>query len=86
MSQSEKIVDTTTSVGACAARIGLTIVNILLALIDLRGWNTVVGLLIAAVQAAISAMFLMHMRWSRGIVRLVGVIGLLSRRESRRGK
>jgi len=77
MLRSERIVEATTCVAACAILVGLTLVNIVLALVDLRGWNTVVGLLIAAAQAVVSAMFLMHLRWSRPVVRLVGIIGLL---------
>jgi caa(3)-type oxidase subunit IV len=77
MQASEKIIDTSTSIGACVILIVLTLVNILLSQVDLRGWNTPVGLAIAAVQAAVSALFLMHLRWSRPVVRLVAVIALL---------
>ena len=66
-----------TYVRTCLALALLTLLNIALALVDLRGWNTVVGLLIAAVQAVLSALFLMHLRWTRPVTRLVAVIGLL---------
>jgi len=75
--ESENVVSVSTSVIACALLIALTLVNILLAQVYLRGWNTVVGLCIAAVQAAICAVLLMHLRWSRPVVRLVAVIALL---------
>ena len=74
---SEKIVTSRTGVVACGVLIVLTLVNIGLALVDLRGWNTLVGLLIAASQAAVSALFLMHLRWSRPTVRLVAMIAVL---------
>lgn len=77
MPAGEKIVPIGTFIVTCAALILLTLLNIVLALIDLRGLNTVVGLAIAAAQAALSAMFLMHLRWSRPATRLVGIIALL---------
>lgn len=77
MPESEKVVSTSTSIVACAVLIALTLVNIFLAQVDLRGWNTLVGLCIAAVQASICAVLLMHLRWSRPVVRLVAVIALL---------
>jgi caa(3)-type oxidase subunit IV len=73
----EKIVPSLTYVWVCAVLILLTLLNIGLAFVDLRGWNTVVQLVIASIQAALSAMFLMHLRWTRPMTRLVGVIGLL---------
>jgi caa(3)-type oxidase subunit IV len=77
MLESERIVDPMTSALACAALVGLTVLNIFLTQVDLRGWNTAVGLVIAAAQAIVSALYLMHLRWSRPVVRLVGVIALL---------
>ncbi|MBV9170907.1 MAG: cytochrome C oxidase subunit IV family protein [Chloroflexi bacterium] len=73
----EEIVPTSTYLLAGGALIGLTLLNIVLAEIDLRGFNTLVGLLIAAVQAVVNALILMHLRWSRPIARLVAVVGLL---------
>jgi cytochrome c oxidase subunit IV len=73
----EEIVPTTTYLLAGGALILLTLLNILLSQVDLRGANTVVGLVIAAVQAGISAMVFMHLRWSRPLIRLVAVIALL---------
>ena len=77
MLESEKPVPVPTYVAVCAILVALTLLNIGLALLDLRGWNTVVGLLIAASQAAISGMFFMHLRWSRPMIRLVAAIALL---------
>jgi cytochrome c oxidase subunit IV len=77
MHEFEKAVSPLTYVLACTALIVLTLVNIGLALVDLRGWNTVIQLLIAAIQATLSALFLMHLRWTRPITRLVGIVGLL---------
>jgi caa(3)-type oxidase subunit IV len=73
----EKIVPRVTYLLACAALVVLTLVNIGLAFVDLRGWNTAIQLLIAATQSVVSAMFLMHLRWTRPITRLVGIIALL---------
>jgi caa(3)-type oxidase subunit IV len=77
MLRREKIAATSTCVIACAVLVALTLFNIVLALTDLHGWNTLVALLIAASQAAVSAMFLMHLRWSRPVIRLVAMIALL---------
>jgi cytochrome c oxidase subunit 4 len=77
MPEFERIVPTATYVRVCAALVFLTLLNIGLALVDLRGWNTAIALAIAALQAALSALFLMHLRWARPITRLAAVIGLL---------
>ena len=73
----EKIVPAGTYVAVCVLLVALTLVNILVAQVDLRGWNTVLGLVIAATQAALSAMFFMHLRWGRPLIRLSAIIGLL---------
>ena len=77
MTESDRIVPPLTYIVACVVLMLLTIVNIALAFVDLHGWNTVVQLLIACIQAAVSALFLMHLRWSRPVTRLVGIVGLL---------
>ncbi len=77
MTDFETIVPTFTYVRVCAVLALLTLLNIGLALVDLRGWNTVIELLIAAVQAVLSVLFLMRLRWTRPLTRLVGLIGLL---------
>ena len=73
----DEIVPTSTYLLAGGALILLTLLNIGLSLIDLRGLNTLVGLLIAAIQVSINAAFLMHLRWSRPITRLVAALSLL---------
>jgi cytochrome c oxidase subunit 4 len=45
--------------------------------VNLHGWNTVVGLGIAALKALLIALFFMHLRMSGGLTRLVGVAALL---------
>jgi cytochrome c oxidase subunit 4 len=77
MLESEKIVRTMTYALACGALVLLTLVNIILSQVDLRGWNTLIGLLVATAQAAVSAMFFMHLRWGRPLIRLVAVIALV---------
>ena len=74
---SEKIVPVRIYVIACAAMVVLTVLTVVLALIDLRGWNTAVGLAIAAAQAWLSAVFFMHLRWSQPMIRLVAMVALL---------
>ena len=61
----------------CAVLLLLTGATILLAHVDLHGWNTAVALLIAATKAAIIATFFMHLRWSPSLTRLVGLAALL---------
>ena len=55
----------------------LTALNVGLALVNLHGWNAAVGLLIAAAQAALVAIFLMHLRVSPPLTQLVGVAALV---------
>jgi len=62
-------------VGACL--IGLTVLSIGLALVDLRGWNSLIALLIAVVQAIVGGVYFMHLRWSPPMTRLVGLLALL---------
>jgi caa(3)-type oxidase subunit IV len=55
----------------------LTGLNIGLSLVNLRGFNSALSLLIASVEVVIMALTLMHLRWSASMTRLVGVAGLL---------
>jgi cytochrome c oxidase subunit 4 len=55
----------------------MTVVNIGLAFVDLRGFNSVVGMAIAVAEVLIMAMEFMHLRWSSGMTRVVGLAGLL---------
>ena len=77
MREFERVVPAMTYVMACAVLVVLTLANILLAQIDLHGWNTALGLVIAASQAVLSALFFMHLRWGRPMARLVAVVALL---------
>src|SRR5919201_2080558 len=73
----DEVVAVRTYVLVCATLILLTVLTVVLAQIDLRGWNTAVGLAIAVVQAALSAAFFMHLRWSQPMTRLVALAALL---------
>lgn len=55
----------------------LTVINIALAFVDLRGWNSVVSLGIAAIEVVVMALVFMHLRWSSAITRLVAFAALL---------
>lgn len=55
----------------------LTALTVGLAQVDLRGWNTLVGLAIAALKAILIALFFMHVRASSGMTRLVAVAALV---------
>jgi caa(3)-type oxidase subunit IV len=55
----------------------LTGINIGLALIDLRGFNGVVTLVIATVQVVIMVLVFMRLRESSAMTRLVGIAGLM---------
>jgi len=73
----DKIVATRTYLLVCAALLGLTGATIGLAQLDLRGWNSVLALTIAAAKAVVIGMFFMHLRSTSGMTRLVGVAALL---------
>ena len=56
-----------------AALLVLSGLSIWLAQVDLRGWNVVVGLLIAAIQAILIAAVSMRLRTTLGMPRLVAL-------------
>lgn len=60
-----------------AILLALTAATIALAQLDLRGWNTLVGLAIAALKAALIGIFFMHLRASSGMTRLVALVAVL---------
>ena len=62
---------------ACAMLLVLTGVTLFLAHVDLHGWNTFVGLLIAATKAVVIALFFMHLKVSGPMSRLVAVAALV---------
>ncbi len=47
------------------------------AYIDLRQWNTIVALIIAACKATLVILFFMHLRWSPHLMRIVILSALL---------
>jgi cytochrome c oxidase subunit IV len=73
----DRIVPARTYVAVCAALLILTAITVGLAHVDLRGLNSVVGLAIAALKAALIAWFFMHLRSSWSMTRVVGVAALL---------
>ena len=73
----ERLVSPLTYVVVTAALLVLTGINIALAFIDLRGWNSVVSLGIAAIEVVVMALVFMHLRWSSAVTRLVAVAALL---------
>ena len=58
------------------ALLALTGINIGLAQLKLGPVLGVLELAIAAIQAVLVAVFLMHLRWSPGLVRLVALAGI----------
>ena len=62
---------------ACVTLLVLTGVTLFLAHVDLHGWNTFVGLLIAATKAVVIALFFMHLKVSGPLSRLVAVAALV---------
>jgi cytochrome c oxidase subunit IV len=73
----DRIVASRTYVLVCVALLSLTVATIGLAQLDLRGWNSALALVIAAVKAVLIGLFFMHLRWSSGMSGLVGVAALL---------
>jgi caa(3)-type oxidase subunit IV len=55
----------------------LTGINIALSQLRLGFWYSPLSLLIAALQAVVIAVFLMHLRWSPAPVRIVALAALL---------
>jgi caa(3)-type oxidase subunit IV len=65
-----------TALLVCAALLVLSGLSIALAHVDLGGWNTLISLLIAAVQAILIGAFSMRIRYTAGMPKLVSVAGL----------
>jgi cytochrome c oxidase subunit IV len=74
---SERVASSGGYVVAAIVLLVMTGANIGLATIDLHGLNSAVGLLIAASEVVIMAVYFMHLRWSAPITRLVGLAALL---------
>lgn len=73
----DRIVPVRTYLSVCAVLLVLTGGSVAVAHVDLRGWNTPIALLVAAIQAVLIGQFLMHLRWSPPVIRLVAVAGII---------
>jgi cytochrome c oxidase subunit 4 len=73
----DRVISRRAYVLVCGCLLVLTLATILLAQINLRGWNMLVGLGIATMKGILIALFFMHLRVSGGLTRLVGVAALL---------
>jgi cytochrome c oxidase subunit 4 len=60
-----------------ALLLALALVSIGLAHVNLYGWNPVLALGIAAIKAALIALFFMELRLTRGMSRIVALAGVL---------
>jgi cytochrome c oxidase subunit IV len=74
---SEKILAPLTYVLTTLVILFLTAVNIGLSLLNLRGLNSALALVIAAIEVALMALVFMRLRWSPPMTRLVGIAALL---------
>ena len=57
--------------------IGLALLTIGVAHLNLQGWNSVLAMGIAGAKAALIALFFMELRSTRGMPRIVALAGLL---------
>jgi len=57
--------------------IGLALLTIGIAHVNLQGWNSVLAMGIAVAKAVLIALFFMELRSSRGMPRVVALAGLL---------
>jgi len=73
----EDVVSSRTTLVVGGALLLLTGATIAVAHVNLHGWNSAVGVGIAAAKAVLIALFFMHLRSSPGLTRLVGVAALL---------
>lgn len=73
----ERIASPATYVVVTLVLLVMTGVNIGLAFVDLRGFNTLVGLLIAAAAVLVMGTYFMHLRWSAAMTRLVGLAAVM---------
>jgi len=73
----ERTVPVRTCFVVCAVLLVLTGSSVAVAHVDLRGWNTLIALLVAAIQALLVGQFLMHLRWSPPVIRLAAVAGVV---------
>jgi cytochrome c oxidase subunit IV len=73
----DRILSRRTYVLVDVALVLLALMTIGLAQVDLRGWNSIVALVIAAAKAAVIALFFMELKFASGLHRLVGVAAIL---------
>src|SRR5437879_1347574 len=73
----DRIIPARTYLTVCALLLVLTGGSVAVAHVDLRGWNTLIALLVAAIQAVLIGQFLMHLRWSPPVIRLVAMAGVV---------
>jgi cytochrome c oxidase subunit IV len=74
---SEHILDTKVYLKIFGLLIGLTVVTVVAAFINLGPLNTPIALLIAVVKATFVLLFFMHLKFSSQLNKLVAVAGLL---------
>jgi cytochrome c oxidase subunit 4 len=72
----ERIVPVRVHVVVWLVLLALTALNMGLAQLKLGPVSAVLGLAIAAIQAILVATFLMHLRWSSSLIRLVALAGI----------
>jgi cytochrome c oxidase subunit 4 len=62
--------------GVAGALLGLLVLTLAAAALNLGPFNTPVAMLISAVKAAIIALFFMHLRHANGLIRLFAAAGV----------
>jgi cytochrome c oxidase subunit 4 len=72
----ERVIAPRTYVLVCGGLLLLTATTVGLAQVNLHGWNTLVGLGIAALKVLLIGLFFMHLRVSSGLTRLVAIAAL----------
>ncbi len=73
----ERVLSPLVSLMTTGALLALTLANIGLAQVELHGWNALVALLIAAVQAIVMVVVFMRLRWSPPLTRLWAASGVV---------
>jgi caa(3)-type oxidase subunit IV len=72
----ERLVSRRTCLTVCVALLVLSGLSIALAQVSLRGWNNMLQLLIAGIQAVLIGQIYMRLRYTGGMPRLVSVAAL----------
>lgn len=71
------IVPLGTYLSVAAALMVLTVITVLVAKVDLGGWNVVVALLVAGFKASLVALFFMHLLYDKKIYLLILLTSVL---------